>query len=1087
MSATGKSATSAATAALGEILQVITSTKIDAFSAVKSRFDAAYATILAAADAAPSRTAELRVLCDGLKSLAVAQTPFHPDVAAVRPVMQLLERDPTAHADSVAVWCTKLRAEIDQGKKRCQYAMLFGQVLSEHAAFTAGDKGADAAVSEIASEDWEAIEAAMAKSESGTSPAAAAAPTDRARIIAESVAKLRAERQATKDEFVERVLTSPPAELADAAPFIEFLRTEVFQFASADQKAFFDAEVAEIATFGKELAKTTITAEDVKYTVEGLLAQGLLDDARQAALRDIRTNAVIHAEIASVLNMYLTQYEAWSWPAAGVRVDFRRQMNGKFRAYLDEDLMTALFLQWVGVQWSCALRGLFVAVHESQLWNAVEVCKRKAAKGQFVGQHATTYDFLRGGSGGRGRGRGSGAVTAPALGRIARTINRRRPNYASSIAEERAEFVRAGFMEQIPSTIMSQGTTGSYDDGDSDSDSDDDSDAGGKASAQAGKVDPAAALKRKQELLHFIAAEARLHRAIRPAGAELVVVRTDFEWFGPSLPHPHLLALLEFLGVPKPWVAFVGRFLAVPTKFADDETPQMRKRGVPISHALSFLLGESMMFLLDFHMIRHGGGAVSFLRLHDDIWMWSADTRKAMHAWKECQRFAKLAGLKFNVEKSGTVVIRNPTAANEGNAAAAAATAAPAPIAIELAEDINGAPGSGFPKGDISWGSVKLSASTGAWEVDAALLEPHVAEFRGRLAAAPTVLAWINVYNRYMRFFVRNFATTAVGAGKAHTEAVQRALADIHRAVFPDAPNGNVVHALAHRMQAAPFAAHVPAGADLLDAWAYWPLTAGGLELWNPFVLVGATQMTIDDEDEEMQTSSLGHVNSAKRRESLDRADANEYRQALERHHRVFKEKYAAKHQISVKKFDTGAAATRYDSDGDDHDEGAFVASAEAKHEDENDAAAPLTNASVTLTVPGRTDLPPLVIPAFPDRDTWLAKRRESQLRHWLAWFDELRREVQPVHVTDKVTAQLRGHLPELKRAAGGAETGGDVVDTPLKGGDLAAMGQYWSWIVLTYGEQLLRDLGSLAFMPSSVVPRAMVLAHKAEKIQWDA
>lgn len=93
--------------------------------------------------------------------------------------------------------------------------------------------------------------------------------------------------------------------------------------------------------------KKVIRSYDVETSIKGLLQENLLSARRLSALKEIKDNEVFHAEIASVMNIMLTDIDDWCWPEEGVLVEFRRQLNGKFRAFMDEDLMSALFLQWV--------------------------------------------------------------------------------------------------------------------------------------------------------------------------------------------------------------------------------------------------------------------------------------------------------------------------------------------------------------------------------------------------------------------------------------------------------------------------------------------------------------------------------------------------------------------------------------------------------------------------------------------------------------------------------------------------------------------------------------------------------------------
>jgi hypothetical protein len=52
-----------------------------------------------------------------------------------------------------------------------------------------------------------------------------------------------------------------------------------------------------------------------------------------------------------MLNMKYKDLKNWSWDAgdAGMPVEPRRQLNGKYRIMMDEDVLQALLLHYIGV------------------------------------------------------------------------------------------------------------------------------------------------------------------------------------------------------------------------------------------------------------------------------------------------------------------------------------------------------------------------------------------------------------------------------------------------------------------------------------------------------------------------------------------------------------------------------------------------------------------------------------------------------------------------------------------------------------------------------------------------------------------
>ena len=67
----------------------------------------------------------------------------------------------------------------------------------------------------------------------------------------------------------------------------------------------------------------------------------------------------------------------------------------------------------------------------------------------------------------------------------------------------------------------------------------------------------------KEDLLYLVQTEINL--SLRLKGAT-TVIRSDFESFGPSLPHSTIFAVLKFFGVSDLWIQFFRQALEVPMK-----------------------------------------------------------------------------------------------------------------------------------------------------------------------------------------------------------------------------------------------------------------------------------------------------------------------------------------------------------------------------------------------------------------------------------------------------------------------------------------------------------------------------------------
>ena len=65
-----------------------------------------------------------------------------------------------------------------------------------------------------------------------------------------------------------------------------------------------------------------------------------------------------------VLNMKMADIKNWQWDAGeeGLPVEPRRQLNGKYRIMMDEDILDAIFLHYVGMTWNVGMKTILCDV-----------------------------------------------------------------------------------------------------------------------------------------------------------------------------------------------------------------------------------------------------------------------------------------------------------------------------------------------------------------------------------------------------------------------------------------------------------------------------------------------------------------------------------------------------------------------------------------------------------------------------------------------------------------------------------------------------------------------------------------------------
>lgn len=302
--------------------------------------------------------------------------------------------------------------------------------------------------------------------------------------------------------------------------------------------------------------------------------------------------------------MKMISLDKWEWDPKGVMIEQRRLLNGRSRFFHDDELLQAMQLRYIGVEWSVHLKAALAEFQSTpNLWKTAS---------EFVStldQERRKY-FLAG---------------LPLVPECCTVESIRTEHFKEEI-----------FLEQLADKVDE--VRGSYDDD-------------GLEDGDTRK----SSLQITQALLHTLATEIIVGRAL---GQDLTLVRTDFASFGPSLPHLTITTVLKSLGVSDRWVDFFHRTLEAPVKFLEDGSDasvNTRVRGTPPSSPMSDFMAEAVLFCLDFSFNQETNGTRMY-RMHDDIWIWGSETSCAK-GWDVMMRFAGPAGLGYSREKTGCVRI----------------------------------------------------------------------------------------------------------------------------------------------------------------------------------------------------------------------------------------------------------------------------------------------------------------------------------------------------------------------------------------------------------------------------------------------
>ncbi|KAJ4320149.1 hypothetical protein N0V94_003510 [Neodidymelliopsis sp. IMI 364377] len=784
-------------------LHTITSTKLEELLKQRTAFTQRHVALLSAAKAEQDPLQRLKVVADGTKLCLNVKTAASEDEGRsgrvisggthnsqletdLRNLDRFLEQarfDPSVSTKVLEDWENKLLQYLSIQATKFQYADLYGKLVAE----------------------WLSPEKSAPAGGGGDNK------------MSESFDELpSAKRLAARTEWEESVFEPATVDVPALKVYLERLFIAEKKSVASSLKNL----RSKIKIFQGNLKNPEqFNTSSLRWVLKSLQSSDLLSNEKREVLGDFLSNDVILIEIADVLNMRMEALDHWAW-GDQVLLEQRRKINGQFHIHMDEDILQAIFLHYIGVKWSVFFKSAFVELRaDSKTWqsNRSDIPKAdRMRRGYFLGENGNKI-------------RGNLDDKRSKIQRKRYYINKlldyeEQQNHFNE-GEEEAEF--ADFVNEsmkrkkkargpemahfaamsVPNPHQStwQATAEEFEEEDDDMgfalydeeildtaapESDDEIDQPTKSTMES-----------KQSLLHLLAAEIILNTRLNN---ELTCFHTVFESWNMLLSHDTALTILDFFGVSKKWMGFFQAFLKAPLKFIDDDhstKPRLRQRGAPDSHALSEVFGETVLFCLDFSVNQSTGGG--FLhRLGDDVWFWNKDYEKCASAWTSLLEFAQVTGVKINNTKSGSIRV-----GREG----------------ELEIDNR------LPHGEIRWGFLFLNPSSGRFDIDRKMVDSHVSELCQQLQAkSMSVIDWIQVWNSYAAtFFSSNFGKPANCFGREHIDTMLATHRHIQESVFE---GSDVVQHLKQMIKDRFDVSDIP------DGFLYFPVELGGLELKSPFV-----------------------------------------------------------------------------------------------------------------------------------------------------------------------------------------------------------------------------------------------------------
>ena len=790
-------------------LQTITNTKLEELSKKRHEFEEKHHALLSDIQHEEDALNRLARLVNGVKSCFGIKTtplktndggrlgraiyggttngPLETDLRNIDRFLEQARYDPSLSSNIVKQWNDCLLEHLRVQSLRFQYADLYGKLVTE----------------------WLSTERSKTTS------------SDQDVDMAESFEEVPGGKKLESRAEWERSVFEPA--LVDVEALNVYLN-DLFKTKDPEQKLRLKALQAlrsSVKEFEMRLAATgQFSVHSLRWTITGLLGSDLLTDEKRAVLRDFEKNNIILAEIADVLNMRMAGIDTWTW-GTEVSVEQRRKLNGTYNIYMHEDLLQAIFLQYIGVKWSVFFKSALKEFRKTKAaWKTIRTDIPKIDKKrrdyylghqsyspciqtQRRGTHRKNYflfqlldhenqqveipdgeeeaefeDFIQGAEQAEGYEEEYGRPRKRTMQTARKSTGGKAPRMQVASKMARRSAPATGAVHRP---------------GDEDSETDDENENDSRSKKP---------MEVKQGLLHLLSTEIAINAGLY---GELTCVRSVFDQWNPSLPHATILAALAFFGVSETWQAFFKKFLQAPLKFTDENSadPRTRQRGTPGSHALSDVFGELILFCLDYSINQSTDGG--FLhRLHDEVWFWSHDNEKVVSAWESTTRFAKVMGVSLNKAKTGTA---------------------------RIVEDISKASNldTRLPKGQIRWGFLFLDPETGRFEIDREMVDSHIGELRNQLQGkSKSIFDWISAWNTYAAtFFASNFGKAANCFGRAHVDEMLATHRRIQESIFQGSSVAEFLKSLIRER----FGIE-----DVPDGFLLFPVELGGLDLKNPFV-----------------------------------------------------------------------------------------------------------------------------------------------------------------------------------------------------------------------------------------------------------
>lgn len=782
-----------------DTLQEITNTKLDELSKRRTSFEEAKTAVLTSIRAASDPVQRLTLLSDGCKRCFAiktdkqgkiirsgAQPHLEAHLSNIERFVAQARHDPSMSRKTLDDLEASLLRHLEIQSHKYQYATLYGELVTEWLASDQKTKASNG-------KDGHSDDAEM--------------------VDVGSAAKLK-----SREEWENKVFEPASVDVEVLRRYLDHLfgSSGTAGDETVKQKRLALKQLREsIDTFEAKMSEPRqFNHGNLKWAIDGLMASDLLSNEQREVLKDFRSNGVILSEIADVLNMRIAAIDSWSWGPDSVLAVQRRKISGVFSVHIYEDLLQAIFLQWIGVRWSVFFREVFTAFRRTEAWCSlakdISLAERSRLE-YYLGRVPRRRSLQKA----RQRIYFSDYFVARLLRRIDTVVEAKDGEVevdlvANSLADpgETRKLVGGGpppgaqvqvglFGSAAKSTPHAFGLFGTRV---NDEHQEEDEDENTKTQVAA-----------KQQLLHLLSTEIAINTNLHGELTAFHAVLADTD---SSMPHDAVITVLDYLGVSQGWLGFFQKFVKVPLRLDDDpSTPtRIQQRGVPVSHVLSDVFGETLLFCLDYAVNQTAHGQPLW-RHGGDTWFWSPHHSTAVTAWKTLESFSSVTGIPMQEHKCGAVRISREKNKN-----------------LPLDEAL--------PDGQIRWGFLVLSSLSGQFEVDTKMIDFHIDELRKQLSEKThSVLALIQTWNVYVGTFLSsNFGKPCNCFGQVHVDAMLETHKRIQRQIFSASGKDGFGAASSIVDYLKTCIGERFGIRDIPDGYFYFPTDLGGLDLHSPFI-----------------------------------------------------------------------------------------------------------------------------------------------------------------------------------------------------------------------------------------------------------